>query len=1197
VRGSTGLSGFYNVDLADPNGPRSIAFNEPALRVKRKLEEMNTVGTVFVELLQYPSSTAGMWSGLRVEDGTLGGYEWRIYFLSNPGTFNGLSFPPGSGNIDPIAVTYATGTDLLGTDVRVQSVTYTDGSVPIDGTFTLTYSNGVTDPIRYDQMPLEMKYNLQSTGTIGEVDVFSNFRMMQKLEGVYVSATKDSNLLTVEYDDNSTDVRHMLSAGDLFRVGGADDGDISGISQSGIDGAVQFGMTEVSPLSPLFGPQLPTIIYPGETLRIGADDYSVLRTGVEIQTVSVECGTSGSTGACGRFYLAFNHNGATEPALGSGKCISRIDGGEMSSAEDVEEGFNMLPNVNFGDVKVTRSENTDSTAYVFTLYFSGASVLGNVLEVVPTRCEQSLAYVPPDLYAGSMTVMTMIQGGFTEAQTVRVNVDAGYIAGGLFRLGYTSTYKDPTNNDDYTFTVRDTNLTTGCIQYGAEAFDIQSALQSMDVISSHVMPFQVEVYGSNTVLKATSSIYGIIGVGSVISLKESDDPTASSYHLTVVRILDAVTFIVNENVLQAVGTTGLYVFIVESNSVQVSRHGTGNSTAFKLVVTETADSYVPPTSGGFYRLKMTYGNRQIVSQTCLKFDAAASDFQDMINTLGFDFNGDGADFSGDNDHVTVTRTGDGSVSSGYGYAYTLLFGGPLLTFGRSDVLGYSDPTLEIMDEGHYGGCQELNSTLEDSIVTVNYKASVGLFTWYTTNTTLLNIQPGDRLRLPTSASPYKLYLVTATTAHSVTVDTALTAFDGPPADSFNMTLNVIHGSLPEYSVDIAVQGEDSYSYDVYFSGILHTNLLAHNSYLIHGSYTNHNFFYYEYFPGPHLTNVALLDPILCPSSGYQQFGGMLHSVSALTVQEGGSQEVQTITFSSRSVVSNAPVGGYWKIVTKGEYIMGSSNGGEGYIWGVLPATIESDINAAIFSEENIGARTVRVSVEGFGSIQESPKYVYTIEFTDDIPTFYFKSNGYGFYPAFSALSDGEISMPYYITSNTSFLQPKYSLDDLSVSGTFNGTTDSTYTVKISRVNKPDSNCTIVTSKLDYCIEMNEFEWCSNVGGGTECSTFQPARNITAGGVHLLSEGVSISFGNSAGHYLGDSWKFSAVRCFSPTPTGAAIVVAIERSGGPTTNQITVVPGYTGPSYGVMMAYKKAPVFVVQNQNVEVFKFEVIYVYR
>lgn len=303
VQGSIGLSGSYIINVGGLS--RLLSYQESALRFKRKLEEYTTIGTVYVERFKFPSNSSGGWSGVGVPDGSRGGYEWRIYFLSNTGTANGFSFPPGSGNVDPIEASVLL-SNLGGTEASVEATTYVQGSIPIDGAFTLAYNDAVTDPIRYDQMPLEMKYFLQSTNTIGEVDVSSNFRMMQKLEGVYVTANKDSQTLIVEYDVNGTysalnpvepDVRKMLAAGDLFRIGGT--GEImSGSSQSGIDGADLYGLIEVSPLSPLFGrtssaSQEP--IYPGETLRVGADDYSVLRTGVEVQTVSIDCGLLGGS--------------------------------------------------------------------------------------------------------------------------------------------------------------------------------------------------------------------------------------------------------------------------------------------------------------------------------------------------------------------------------------------------------------------------------------------------------------------------------------------------------------------------------------------------------------------------------------------------------------------------------------------------------------------------------------------------------------------------------------------------------------------------------------------------------------------------------------------------------------------------------------------------------------------------------------
>ena len=147
-------------------------------------------------------------------DGTLGGYEWRIYFLSNTGTYNGLSFPPGSGNIDPLTVTYVQGTQALGTAVRVQGLTYQDGSTPIDGAFVLQMGSNsnsstsmttmTTDLVQYDQSPLELKYMLESAGVVGQASVSSSLRTMQPLPGVYASVDKDSGVVTIQYDKPQT---------------------------------------------------------------------------------------------------------------------------------------------------------------------------------------------------------------------------------------------------------------------------------------------------------------------------------------------------------------------------------------------------------------------------------------------------------------------------------------------------------------------------------------------------------------------------------------------------------------------------------------------------------------------------------------------------------------------------------------------------------------------------------------------------------------------------------------------------------------------------------------------------------------------------------------------------------------------------------------------------------------------------------
>ena len=136
---------------------------------------------------------------------------------------------------------------------------------------------------------------------------------------------------------------------------------------------------------------------------------------------------------------------------------------------------------------VTRTTNVLESAYVFTLYFEGPSVAGDVYQVVPIQCGNGLD-TSLSLYGGSVTVLTSIQGGYTEVQTVRVNTEAGYINGPFFRLAYTSTYRNSYTNDDAT---TDQNSTIGCLPYGAEASAVQAALQAVDAVSSRLMPFTV----------------------------------------------------------------------------------------------------------------------------------------------------------------------------------------------------------------------------------------------------------------------------------------------------------------------------------------------------------------------------------------------------------------------------------------------------------------------------------------------------------------------------------------------------------------------------------------------------------------------------------------------------------------------------------------------------------------------------------
>ena len=127
-KGSDGLSGEFSIDFSSPTGAKFVSFQESEKRFELKLEEFSTVHDVDVRRILCPSGTTGGWGANSVEDGTVGGYEWHVLFLRNPGSYEGSTFPPGSGNVEAVEVD--AGGALLGTRVMVETKSVNAGSEP-----------------------------------------------------------------------------------------------------------------------------------------------------------------------------------------------------------------------------------------------------------------------------------------------------------------------------------------------------------------------------------------------------------------------------------------------------------------------------------------------------------------------------------------------------------------------------------------------------------------------------------------------------------------------------------------------------------------------------------------------------------------------------------------------------------------------------------------------------------------------------------------------------------------------------------------------------------------------------------------------------------------------------------------------------------------------------------------------------------
>lgn len=417
----------------------------------------------------------------------------------------------------------------------------------------------------------------------------------------------------------------------------------------------------------------------GREIRVAGSRYTLRRVGTEVQTVILAADESASSDF---WSLSLLHSGLS----GTTYCLPYD-----ASADDVDEAIESLAAIDAGGVVVTRrGSGTHGDPYVHSVYFEGDTVAGDVNELVinSTACsntggtgeepENALAYVN-----------TIHNGGRVERQTLTLSTEAGYIRGDYFRLAY----NDSSSNSE------NASTETGCLEWGISATDMAAALSDLSALGETSPPaadLYLNTTGMDTFPSAEVFLFndtfvdGRLKRGDVIRVSGSYGGDDSEHVIESVST-DGRSVVLESSFRAASGSGGLenaMVSLVVDDPVVVARSGTGKSVleVQRLVLTAT-DGVTPLTGQGFFRLQWTHGGEEGMTE-CLEFGAEESMVQAALEGLGYDLNGSGTTYEeGDEGHILVTRNGDGSALSGYGYSYLFEFRG---VAGISTVVGNVD---------------------------------------------------------------------------------------------------------------------------------------------------------------------------------------------------------------------------------------------------------------------------------------------------------------------------------------------------------------------------------------------------------------------------------------------------------------------------------------------------------------------------
>ena len=773
TKGSEGLSGTFDLDYASFDGSRSFSYDESAIRMMRKLEEMSTVGKVFISKDCYPSCSTGGWGGSAVAPGTLGGYKWVVHFLKNPGSDNGVTFPPGSGFMNSPTID---DTLLLGDDALVSISSSLDGSLPLLGKFHLTINDEETASIPYNADASTLEQTINDLQSVGDVTVESGLLANDIISGIHATVTTDSNVASIV----GGDLREHLAPGDLFRIGG---------STSEFDGAELVGSASLTPSSPvLTGVQLNAlrnVIYRGEKVRVGGETYTIVKNGVEVQLIAVHRSEDIPDG---NFYqLRVSIDSLTDVT----SCLM-FD----ASALDVETALNELPILsNNGGVLVTRTNDTTGfigDAHLYRVHFIGSGLIGDIDEMVAEECSSGIV-AGADSSNSHIHIRTMMHGGKTEHQRISLSSDFG----------------NTSDSPAFRFSILDSSSkswTSPCIQWGVPSLDLSSTMD-MDVFAS--APLSVgsgvtQVGDAIYMIEASNYVEGIILPGDFVN------PGSKCPGNVISIAKDGKSFLVESN-SECTSVSGDELLVGSDVSIIESSMSHSRSIS-EVVILEMYSNEEILSSAGLYRL--TVDHEGVSKRTeCLPIGASAEDIQNQIGQL-FDFNLDGVIDSFDSDHISVSQLFyDDVSSSSYGYSYKIISGGSISTFGPSAVLGSNAPKFSVVDIGADGGCEDYS--MIDDLIT-NTASTTDESDTLSLGTVMANIVAGARIIISSSLVPSKIFTVDHILPDNQSIVLTETFYGSTMSGS--ATIHSISGGVPHFSVQVIQEGIDEHVYDLFFTG-------------------------------------------------------------------------------------------------------------------------------------------------------------------------------------------------------------------------------------------------------------------------------------------------------------------------------------------------------------------------------------------